>query len=79
MSDVEYVVNFGSDKSIQFVRLSMAEVQHHGARLGEEIVRCRDCEHFERNAMGGVCHRLKFYPIYAEPDGYCAWSKRKED
>lgn len=43
-----------------------------------EIVRCRDCVHFERTAKNGICHRSKFLPMWAEPNGFCAWASRKE-
>lgn len=46
--------------------------------LNSEIVRCRDCKHFEPRGLNGVCHRSKFLPIYAEPDGYCAWAERRD-
>ena len=70
MSDVEYVVNFGSDKSIQFVKLSMAEVEHHGARLGEPIVRCRDCRHATVSGIGLVKYCEMF--VLPDMDGYGA-------
>lgn len=41
----EYVVDFGDEKSSAFVRLAMAQAEANGARLCEEIVRCRDCKH----------------------------------
>lgn len=84
MSDVEYVVNFGSDKSIQFVKLSMAEVEHHGARLGKPIVRCRDCAKSAEGRMFGgdavtVCTRFETYNHVTEPNGFCAWGERRVD
>lgn len=86
MSDVEYVVNFGSDKSIQFVKLSMAEVEHHGARLGEEIVRCRDCKHFTPKGThkfengkvnADYCKYVRGWMLQITPDGFCKWGERK--
>lgn len=44
----------------------------------EEIVRCADCMHFERTAKNGICHRSEFLPMWAEPNGFCAWAERKE-
>lgn len=29
--------------------------------------------------LNGVCHRSKFFPIYAEPDGFCAWGERRSE
>ena len=63
--------------------------------LGEEIVRCRDCRHF--NDYHGKCHRqagvliddygtrriedlTDMLVLYdAEPYGFCAWAERKVD
>lgn len=77
MSDVEFVVNFGSEKSSQFVKLSIAEVECHGARLGEHIVRCRDCAKWatEKRFTDGCCGSNGD----ANPDGFCAWGERKGD
>ena len=74
----EYVVYFGDEKSSAFVRLAMAQVEANGARLCEEIVRCRDCVHFEPTAKNGICHRSEFLPMWAEPNGFCKWAERKE-
>lgn len=59
----------------------------------EEVVRCRDCKHF--NDYHFKCHRPAFIidahgNLYfqgeglmsatdANPDGFCAWGERKED
>lgn len=71
MSDVEYVVNFGSDKSNRFVKLSMAEAEYHGARIGEPIVRCRDCK-FKDEPWNCAA------PYHVEPNGFCSWGDRRE-
>lgn len=80
MSDVEYTVNFGSDKSIQFVKLSMAEIERHGARLGGQIVRCRDCKF---GVDGGKYCAEGCADSWdwrnAEPDGFCAWGERSDE
>ena len=39
----------------------------------QEIVRCRDCERFDGEHEG--CRRFSHY---VDPDGFCAWGKRKE-
>ena len=54
----------------------------------EEIVRCRDCEHydetevrtweFERRKMP-TCGRFASFLHGTQPDGYCAWGERKVD
>lgn len=72
----EYIVNFGDDKSSAFVRLAMAEVACHGAKLREEIVRCRDCKYY----MHSSWHRCDLHSIAheVEPDGFCAWGERRD-
>lgn len=72
----EYIVNFG-DTSSAFVGLAMAEAKSHGASIGEQIVRCRDCGHYTEDEdqsyhwCGSWCEQV-------EPDGFCAWGERKE-
>ena len=46
-----------------------------GYHVGEEIVRCRDCEHYED--YGGCCMR-RYQPMAVTPDGFCAWAERRE-
>lgn len=40
----------------------------------EEIVRCRDCKHYDADDM--ECHENGIRP---EPDGYCAWGVRRDE
>lgn len=77
MSDIEYVVNFGSEKSSQFVKLSIAEVECHGARLGEHIVRCRDCKMLVKRGRRFYCDLNAGGFPEVEPDGFCAWGERR--
>lgn len=44
--------------------------------LHGEIVRCRDCKRWASDD----CEWNTFYndPDFDEPDGFCAWGKRKE-
>ena len=48
------------------------------SRQHEEIVRCRDCKHYEKLSDDkGVCHPLGI--VFADmDDGFCAWAERKE-
>lgn len=40
---------------------------------GEEIVRCKDCKHYD----DGYCYRpVEFHEFRAAPDGFCAWGER---
>ena len=41
----------------------------------EEVVRCRDCKHYED--YGGCCHR-RYQPMAVTPDGFCAWGERRD-
>lgn len=57
------------------------ELEAENERLREqlgEIVRCRDCKHFE----DGVCYRPDGDGDYArwivEPVGFCAWGEKME-
>lgn len=59
-------------------------------KRGEEIVRCRDCEyarHYHPFCMGKRSSIEEWYCQWhsnaegaseIEPDGFCAWGKRKE-
>lgn len=62
---------------------------------GEEIVRCRDCEHFTANDEFWIEYPSVPFPIIGAtsdscdfwagtkckvtPDGFCKWGKRRED
>lgn len=84
----EYIVDFGDERSSAFVRLAMAQAEANGARLQEEIVRCRDCRHMRTIDLSvyygehkhdlDICTRIKGVQLNAEPDGFCAWPERKE-
>lgn len=49
--------------------------------LREEIVRCRDCVNCYFDISAWMCGEFGFdvgNEDDGEPDGYCAWGKRKE-
>lgn len=75
----EYIVDFGDEKSSAFVRLAMAQAETNGARLCEEVVRCKDCAHGMRE--GTICavltHDWEDYWFNVEPEGFCKWGERK--
>lgn len=59
----EYIVNMSGDWA-----------NKQGEKL-TEIVRCRDCKFCMAYMAGTYCD----YMAHAiEPDGFCAWGKRKE-
>ena len=78
----EYVVDFGDYRSNQFVRLSMALIEQNGAKLGERVVRCRDCIYYAQDpdpidpGWPMMCERTGDDMV--EPYGFCAWGERKE-
>lgn len=50
----------------------------------EEIVRCRDCKHYREHEwiiatdVSDVCHFWHGEPTKVQPDGFCAWGKRRD-
>lgn len=50
--------------------------KHDGVRC-EQVVRCRDCEHFVTNIHGSYCKMS--ISTTSDPNGFCAWGKRRED
>ena len=71
----EYIV-----KCKEFVGISGKMKFPEYIDLNQEIVRCRDCKWFYCLTTDAcVCERSgeKFMP-WVEPDGFCAWGKRKE-
>lgn len=51
--------------------------------LREEIVRCRDCKHYDPHPTdGGVCFLPDgdgdFAHWEVEPNGFCAWAERRD-
>ena len=48
----------------------------------EEIVRCRDCKHYEETdtmfGFDNTCNWWAEEPT-VDPDGFCAWGERREN
>lgn len=44
--------------------------------LTDEIVRCMDCVYNAKDT-DGICYRFD-HEHFDQPDGFCAWGKRKE-
>ena len=57
----EYIVEEPSNRSASW-------------RVHERIVRCRDCEWFDYDIC--ACKRRPLH-MAVEPDGFCAWGKRR--
>lgn len=41
-----------------------------------QVVRCMDCKHFVTNIHGSYCK--KSISTTSDPNGFCAWGKRRE-
>lgn len=68
----EYIVDYP-----QWEHLSIHEFV---LSFKEKIVRCRDCVYFDKyeNDEISVCYRFDNEQPIVEPDGFCAWGKRRE-
>ncbi len=46
-----------------------------------EIVRCHDCKYVSRDdPKNKYCYRLaEYHEFSVEPNGFCAWGKRKSE
>lgn len=51
-----------------------SDATDHYGTLHEEIVRCMDCKHKDKE-LDAWCVKMRHL---VEPDGYCAWGERKE-
>ena len=49
---------------------------------GEEIVRCRDCKHYQPKEAEFLSCRFVYKDFVqwrnAEPNGFCAWGERRD-
>lgn len=47
-----------------------------------EIVRCRDCKHFEPDGEPSEVYQDSYWcdklTVYMPPNGFCPWGKRRE-
>lgn len=65
----EYILSLAADSPIEHYAIDTE---------AEEIVRCEDCKYMSRDSdVFKWCYRLS--PEFAcEPNGFCAWGKRRE-
>lgn len=59
------------------------QVGEYAYKRKAEIVRCKDCKHYEYwefrdGRIAHDCVRGGDYLFDTEPDGFCAWGKRRE-
>ena len=64
---------------MEYIIADQFEVISKWSDKPEEIVRCRDCKHYDPCEKDGICLRLKFFHVYVEPDGFCAWGERRSE
>lgn len=70
----EYIVDFGSLAMLSRV------VESESNRLGEPVVRCRDCKRLNKLSRKYEAYTCRLTFMEVPPDGFCAWGvKRKED
>lgn len=71
----EYIIDMGNSSYKSSNGLLCADV----SQLREEIVRCRDCKHYEAWMQGA---KLECWangePFSVEPSGFCAWGERRD-
>lgn len=52
------------------------------ASLGEEVVRCRDCRYYAPKEGAMLSCKFEYHGFtqwkLAEPNGFCAWGKRRD-
>ena len=70
----EYIVELDGKHSIA-LKLALAEEMRGGDFLRGEIVRCRDCKHYDD--FLNSCEWWGAYQQLADPDGFCFWGERR--
>ena len=72
----EYIIDMGRSSYKSHSGLLCADV----SQLHEEIVRCKDCKHYDESDAGCsyfVFAKNKLLHI-GNPNGFCAWGERWE-
>ena len=71
----EYIIDF-DEKSSAYMRILVSKT----AMNKGEIVRCRDCKHYQPWTKGAEpeCW-ANGEPFKTEPDGFCAWGEPRGD
>lgn len=67
----EYIVNFGSLAMLSRV------VESESNRLGEPVVRCKDCKHFNKLSRKHEAYACRLTCMDVPPYGFCAWGERE--
>lgn len=68
----EYIVEVPDEEAELFIaRFGINGTTMFGYQLVDEIVRCRDCK-FKDEPWNCAA------PYFVEPDGYCAWGRKKD-
>ena len=84
----EYIVDVPDEEAELFIaRFGIEGTTIFGHRLADEIVRCRDCRcyyeaenyHPSGNYVMRCCKYFDTYNDEVDPDGFCAWGRRRGD
>ena len=80
----EYIVNVPDEAAENFIaKFGLDGTKMIGFDLTGEIIRCRDCENYEPKDGTWLNCRFEIDGFiqwrYAEPDGFCKWSEKKEN
>ena len=67
----EYIVDFGSLAMLSRV------VESESNRLGEPVVRCRDCKHLNKLSRKHEAYACCLTCMEVSPYGFCAWGERR--
>lgn len=69
----EYIVRIPSDMPYEI----KAELNAWYVN-SEPIVRCRDCENYATDELGGYCTLLDFQDAQGMEGRFCAWGERRK-
>lgn len=73
----EYIIDVGDADELHFAAFQKKTEFCFGYPVREEIVRCRDCKHYDDYL--GSCVRGNVHQVFAvEPDGFCKWGEKVE-
>lgn len=72
---IEHYLNHAMD---EITRRDVEQVSKRLRELGwEEVIRCRNCMHYETDELGDYCTLIDFEDGKSMANGFCAWGERK--
>lgn len=69
------------------ISIDAALRQAEAQKINEEVIRCKDCarfipegtHHFDNGAVNkDTCEVIRGFVVQIDPNGFCAWGKRKQ-